>query len=205
MARGLAPCVALWAMQGKKAARSGTKRLREPHKKQGIDDLNRRGFCVLTSFSSKVSPGRFPETSTLSGRGRREGFGEPPGGNAISCRAAAVEWPARPGRPAGPGWPLSRASRPPGSGDQPEPEGRHPRASPLCFQNAGIGCGREWRVVRARGAAAFACPETASTGNRCQLNQGGRLARGTRARQGTLSSAGDFSCLPAAGICTIAA
>lgn len=114
-----------------KATRKSTKPIgREPHKKSGIDDLNHRGFCVLTSFSSKVSPGRFPETSTFYGRGRREGFGEPPGGNAISCRAAAVECPARPVRTGGPAGPWSRASRPPGFGDEYEPEDRHPRARP---------------------------------------------------------------------------
>lgn len=96
-----------------KATRKSTKPIgREPHKKSGIDDLNHRGFCVLTSFSSKVSPGRFPETSTFYGRGRREGFGEPPGGNAISCRAAAVECTARPGRTGGPAGPWRDASAP---------------------------------------------------------------------------------------------
>jgi len=89
--------------EGGSGGASGTKPAgREPHKKQGIDGLSRRGFCVLTLFSSKVSPGRFPETSTFYGGGRREGFGEPPGGNAISCRAVAGGRSGRPARTGGP-------------------------------------------------------------------------------------------------------
>ena len=96
---------------GQEGGASGTKtNRREPHKKQGIDGLSRRGFCVLTLFSSKVSPGRFPETSTFYGRGRREGFGEPPGGNAISCRAAAGGHSGRPVRTGGLAGPWREAS-----------------------------------------------------------------------------------------------
>jgi len=108
---------------------------------------------VLTSFSSKVSPGRFPETSTLYGRGRREGFGEPPGGNAISCRAAAGGRSGRPVRTGGTAGPWCEAFRPSGtSANLPQPSGRQPRASPFYLPPGGIGCGSELRVTSKRGA-----------------------------------------------------
>jgi hypothetical protein len=107
---------------------------------------------VLRLFSSKVSPGRFPETSTFYGRGRREGFGEPPGGNAISCRAAAVECPARPVRTGGPAGPWREAPRPIGDERRSSAAiGPPTEASPSTLTR-GNGFGSELRVTSKRGS-----------------------------------------------------
>lgn len=53
----------------------------------------RQGFCALMSFAPIVSPGRFPKNRTAEGKGCREGFGKPQGGNAVHVHRASFNSP----------------------------------------------------------------------------------------------------------------